>query len=597
MRINRRLWFAIIAMVVLTSIPYLVALFSAPSGTSFSGVIGNWVDFNSHLAKMQQGYRGEWLYQILFTTEPHSGALLQTYYVALGQVARITGLSLVVTYHLARIICTALMVWAIWGFLRHYLTENQAWWALLLTLFSGGVGYLLYILAPAMTAEVSPIEFWLQDGYMWLASFSFPHFAAGIALLLLAMLMIERWAEGKPGSLLTLLVASLGVGIVQPFGLPLVDIIMLIVILWRVLRHQPETKLTLAHAIVGGALVAIAHGALLGYDFVFLYKQPVWAEFTVQNVTLSPAPIYYLFGYAPLLIPALLTIIRLIINKLRLSTITRRKSEVIVPMTAARPPGSDFALIINKSRHTPNPVDRTPNEVALAPQGSTEFARNDRLKLWDRWLLPILWIVFVAVLLYAPLNTQRRYTLGIQAPLAALTVFWFVEVGIPALRRRFRRRTNHILIIYGAISTLSTLLVLLLQLHVTADTHDRTVYYTDDMFAAWQWVRDNTYPYDTVLGSFQSGGQLVAQTGRRTVLGHWIETVDYLHKREEVSQFFDPQVPDSWRWKFMSQQGVSYLWYGEEERRLGTWSPSSIRLLNPVYENSSITIYRVDWAR
>jgi hypothetical protein len=222
---------------------------------------------------------------------------------------------------------------------------------------------------------------------------------------------------------------------------------------------------------------------------------------------------------------------------------------------------------------------------------------NERLKVWDRWVLPILWIVFVALLLYAPLNTQRRYTFGIQAPLAVLAVYWFAEVGVPALRRRFRRRANHVLIIYAAISTFSTLMVLLLQLNVARDTNDRTVYYTDDMYAAWQWVRDNTYAYDTVLASFQSGGQLVAQTGRRTVLGHWIETVDYLNKREEINKFFDPQIPDAWRWQLMSEQGVSYLWYGDEERKLGTWSPTSIKLLNPVYKNSTITIYRVDWVR
>src|SRR5262249_46460342 len=109
--------------------------------------------------------------------------------------------------------------------------------------------------------------------------------------------------------------------------------------------------------------------------------------------------------------------------------------------------------------------------------------------------------------------------------------------------------------------------------------------------------RDNSYPYDTVLASFQSGGQLVGQTGRRTVLGHWIETVDYQHKRDEVSQFFAAQTPNSWRWEFMSQQGVSYLWYGDEERKLGTWSPTSIPLLHPVFESPSVTIYRVDWVR
>jgi hypothetical protein len=549
MRINRRVLICIVVMCLLNSLPYLIALFAAPSGTTFSGVSGSWVDYNSHLAKMQQGYRGDWLYQILFTTEPHQPALLQTFYVALGHLARITGLSLAFTYHLARVICTALMCWAIWAFLRHYFEEKLAWWAFLLTLFSGGLGVLLFVLAPAMTAEVSPIEFWLLDGYNFLASLSFPHFAAGIALLALSMLMVERWAQGKSGSLLILLLTTLGIGIVQPFDLPLMDAVLFVVICWRVFRRQHDTKLTLVQAVIGGLLLGIAHAALLSYDFIFLYGEPVWRDFTVQNVTLSPAPIYYLFGYAPLLIPTLLAI----------------------------------AHLINRTRRA-------------TPQPSTSLL-NERLKVWDRWVLPIVWIAFVAVLLYAPLNTQRRYTMGIQLPLTVLTVYWFVEVGIPALRRRFRRRWVFPLIVYGAISTFSTLLVLQMQIFVFAHPTDRVVYLSDDMEAGWQWLRDNTYPYDTVLGSFQSGGQLVAQTGRRTVLGHWIETVDYEHKRAEVTQFFDPQVPDQWRWTFMSQQGISYIWYGDEERKLGAWLPTSIKLLNPVFESPTVTIYRVDWVR
>ena len=45
-------------------------------------------DYDSHLAKMQQGLNGSWLYGLLFTAEPHQPILLQTFYVGLGHVAR-----------------------------------------------------------------------------------------------------------------------------------------------------------------------------------------------------------------------------------------------------------------------------------------------------------------------------------------------------------------------------------------------------------------------------------------------------------------------------------------------------------------------------
>ena len=55
---------------------------STAAGTTFSGVILNLQDYNSHFAKMQQGAHGSWTYQLLFTAEPHEGVFLQTSDVA-----------------------------------------------------------------------------------------------------------------------------------------------------------------------------------------------------------------------------------------------------------------------------------------------------------------------------------------------------------------------------------------------------------------------------------------------------------------------------------------------------------------------------------
>ena len=97
----RRVWVVALLMAALTSLPYIVGVFSAPSGTHFSGAILNPVDYYSHLAKMQQGARGEWLYQLLFSPEPHQPIFLQTFYIALGHVVRWTGLSFDLVFHIA----------------------------------------------------------------------------------------------------------------------------------------------------------------------------------------------------------------------------------------------------------------------------------------------------------------------------------------------------------------------------------------------------------------------------------------------------------------------------------------------------------------
>ncbi len=47
-------------------------------------------DGYSYLAKMRLGLRGDWLFTLRYTAEPHSGALLFLPYIALG---KLTGLA------------------------------------------------------------------------------------------------------------------------------------------------------------------------------------------------------------------------------------------------------------------------------------------------------------------------------------------------------------------------------------------------------------------------------------------------------------------------------------------------------------------------
>src|SRR5262249_23529098 len=154
-----------------TNLPYLVALAETPPGTHFRGAILDAVDYQSHLTRMRPGLQGSWLYQLAFTAEPHQPLLVQTFYVTLGHIARWTGLALDPIYALARIILTACLVWAVWIFMNRFLPARAAWWALLLALFGGGIGYLL-LLIPGLALPASPLEFWLLDGYIYLAAFA-----------------------------------------------------------------------------------------------------------------------------------------------------------------------------------------------------------------------------------------------------------------------------------------------------------------------------------------------------------------------------------------------------------------------------------------
>ncbi|MGB9593373.1 MAG: hypothetical protein ACPL7R_04465, partial [Anaerolineae bacterium] len=108
---NERLWIALCVgvLLALTVVPYAVAWLGAPEGRVFTGVLYNPWDGHSYLAKMRQGWEGRWLFHLPFTEEPHDGALVFTFYLALGHTAQVLGLSLPLTFHLARVLASAFM--------------------------------------------------------------------------------------------------------------------------------------------------------------------------------------------------------------------------------------------------------------------------------------------------------------------------------------------------------------------------------------------------------------------------------------------------------------------------------------------------------
>jgi hypothetical protein len=58
------------------------------------------------------------------------------------------------------------------------------------------------------------------------------------------------------------------------------------------------------------SIIAVVQIPLLVYNFLVLNRDPFWSQFTAQNQTLSPPPIFYFWGFAPFWLFALFGIFR-----------------------------------------------------------------------------------------------------------------------------------------------------------------------------------------------------------------------------------------------------------------------------------------------
>ena len=103
----------------------------------------NPADGNSYLAKMMEGWRGDWLFTLPYTADPGPGTLIFSYYLFLGHLARWTGLGLELVYHLARVAGGLALLLTAYVFVGRFVAERRWHMALwLLFALSSGLGWL-----------------------------------------------------------------------------------------------------------------------------------------------------------------------------------------------------------------------------------------------------------------------------------------------------------------------------------------------------------------------------------------------------------------------------------------------------------------------
>ncbi len=373
--------------------------------------------------------------------------------------------------------------------------------------------------------------------------------------------------------------------------------------------HLFFTALTFPHITLGTALILVSVWALWRMG-----KRPSWP------LALSTGGIHVLLGIAyPFLIYlvaliAVLLYVRLLLCQRRILWLTGWQYAVafLIPL----PMYLYFAYTLQV-----NPVFRAWDEQAATPSAPWPHyllayglmlllgglywwrrpaGRSTTAVLW-------LWVIAAAILLYAPLNPQRRFVQGVQVPLAILAAAGFVEVLLPRLARsrpwqklvtnpRYSTEGLARLLIAGFLLFMSlSNLYVLASVSVSAMVQQPDPLFRPvDELEAVTWLRENVPDTAVILGAYQSGNYIAGQGGQRVVLGHWAETVNFDSKTAAAEQFFSARTSDEWRQTILHEYNVSYVWHGPREQKLGSFNPKQAAFLYPVYQNDTISIYAVD---
>ncbi|MDH4207547.1 MAG: hypothetical protein OEV76_01585 [Anaerolineae bacterium] len=222
-------------------------------------------------------------------------------------------------------------------------------------------------------------------------------------------------------------------------------------------------------------------------------------------------------------------------------------------------------------------------------------------------VLPLLWVIVVALLLYAPLKQQRRMVEGVHVPLSLLATLGLYTYYLPRwgasrwLRRLLNlrnaayspRRMRRFLIFLALILTIPSNLYILASLAATAVMHPYPFFHEREENEAIAWLEQQTAPEHTVLAAYETGSYIPSRIKHRVFAGYWAETAYFDAKVEMIDRFFQSHTPDAWRREFLKEYDIGYLFYGPREALLGDFDPVRSDLLSPVFANEMITIYRV----
>lgn len=289
-------WIAIVATLtlVLSSVPNWVGYAAETSELSYKGAFFDPQDYSVHISMLRAGMQGEWAYQFRFTTEPHGMAYTRLFYILLGQANRLLKLEPATVFEIARWLFGYLSLFAAYALTKRVFKESLSQRvAFLLAVFGSGLGW-LQLLFGWIPDPITPIDFWLIDAYVFFGVALFPHFSFVTAMLCLVFLLYLDYLEtGGWTRIVGIAAVAILTQFVNPIAFVLVDLALAAATLMVWIQNR---KIDWRHVFALG-LIAIAQLPLLVYNFDLLINDPFWSQFTRQNETLSPPPVYYLWGF------------------------------------------------------------------------------------------------------------------------------------------------------------------------------------------------------------------------------------------------------------------------------------------------------------
>ncbi|HEY8680675.1 MAG TPA: hypothetical protein VIN01_06450 [Candidatus Dormibacteraeota bacterium] len=193
------LWLILgVALAILTLLPYVYGHLAQPPGRTFMGFFFLGDDANTYLAKMREGLDGSWVWTNKYTTEASSPVYFFVFWIALGHLAGLLHLPLLLTFHLARFGGALFLLYAGWVFIEYFVVDAEARrWAICFFALALGLGYVIQAIGKPMFfgQQTDTLDWRMPELTAFYSILALPHFAWAAAFQALAAVLTLRAAD------------------------------------------------------------------------------------------------------------------------------------------------------------------------------------------------------------------------------------------------------------------------------------------------------------------------------------------------------------------------------------------------------------------
>ena len=532
------IFWVILGALFLSSVPYLFGVIAAGEHYAYLGLypLGS-ADTNVYYSFIRQAMDGDIFIRNLHTGEPQNGTIFHPLWLLLGWASSLFQLSPILVFHLARLVVGAAFLLFFYFFLSRVFSDSRRRnIAFFLAAFSSGIGVFFSI----GVSVWDPIQ--------------------GMLLL-----PADQWIT-ESNTFLTLMHSPLF----------LLSQLLLLVLLWCFLEEERIKN----YFLVGGALFLLV--LMHPYDLVTVgVVLPAFLVLRLlRDPTLTAEALRRSFRRLVLLalcsLPPLLAFFVGARNEIAIGGWTKQ-NVTTSPMLHSYILGYGLVLIFAV--------------VGCAALRKTQSRAQ---------LLVLTWTVVSLLLLYVPIQINRRMSNGLHLALvilaaAGVDLFWsWFRAHRP--RRELARHISTALLgwILGFGFFFSTLTVIVKSIYWEASPSTSIYYLSKPVARGMDWLEAHESRSAVLLAHSYHGNILPARTGLRVFVGHGHQTIDWDEKRRLVTTwFFRTNADDEKKAQFLRENGITTIFFSDLENRIGAYDPSSKSYLTPIFRNSGVTIYRV----